>query len=123
MSLSALTEPLSIGEITQRNYDPAERLAESLAAAGLPAFHREFQFCSTRKWRFDFAWPGKKVALEFEGAVFQSGRHTRGAGFTVDCHKYNTAALLGWKVFRVTTAMAEDGTPNTAVSLMRVALS
>ena len=28
----------------------------------------EFRFCDDRKWRFDFAWPGVKIAIEVREA-------------------------------------------------------
>ena len=71
-------------------------------AAGLPAPVREFRFHATRKWRFDYAWPKQRVALEIEGGVWTGGRHTSGSGFVKDMEKYNAAALAGWRVFRVT---------------------
>jgi very-short-patch-repair endonuclease len=63
---------------------------------------QEFKFHQTRKWRFDFAWPDKKIALEVEGGVFTNGRHTRASGFLKDMEKYNNAALLGWRIIRTT---------------------
>lgn len=60
----------------------------------------EYKFHSTRKWRFDFCWPDKMIALEVEGGVFTGGRHTRGVGFINDMEKYNTAALMGWRIIR-----------------------
>ena len=33
----------------------------------------------------------------------------RGKGYEADCIKYSTAALMGWKVLRATTAMLNDG--------------
>jgi very-short-patch-repair endonuclease len=62
----------------------------------------EYRFHPVRKWRFDWAMPSKKVAVEFEGGVAIKGRHTRIIGYTKDCEKYNAAALLGWKVLRYT---------------------
>ena len=35
---------------------------------------REFRFCE-RRWRFDFAWPSHKVAVEIDGGIFIHGRH------------------------------------------------
>lgn len=64
------------------------------------ATETEFRFCPDRKWRFDFALPLDKIAIEIEGGVFIQGRHARGAGIRNDIEKYNTAAALGWKVFR-----------------------
>lgn len=63
---------------------------------------KEFQFHPTRKWRFDYAIPEHKIALEVEGGVWTGGRHTRPQGFLGDIEKYNTATLLGWRVFRTT---------------------
>jgi very-short-patch-repair endonuclease len=62
----------------------------------------EWQFDTKRKWRFDFAWPEVRVALEVEGGVFTNGRHTRASGFIKDMEKYNRAAVLGWRVLRTT---------------------
>lgn len=69
------------------------------------------RFHPTRKWRFDRAWPDRKVAIEVDGAAFQKGggRHTRGAGYRNDCRKLAEAAILGWRVLRVTTDMVQSG--------------
>jgi len=69
----------------------------------------EYRFDPSRKWRFDFAYPDKKIAIEVEGGVFQQGRHTRGKGFTADCEKYNRATELGWSVYRYTTQHVKNG--------------
>jgi very-short-patch-repair endonuclease len=63
---------------------------------------KEFKFHPTRKWRFDYAIPEHKIALEVEGGVWTGGRHTRSKGFLNDVEKYNTGTLLGWRIFRVT---------------------
>jgi very-short-patch-repair endonuclease len=71
---------------------------------------REFVFDPPRKWRFDFAWPDIKIAVEIEGATeFGKSRHSRGAGFEQDASKYNRAAELYWRVFRFSTAMVKSG--------------
>jgi len=67
---------------------------------GIPEPRAEVQFHSTRKWRFDYAWPQYRVALEIEGGVFTGGRHTSGAGFMKDAEKYNYAACMGWAIIR-----------------------
>lgn len=61
---------------------------------------KEWRFHPVRKWRFDYAFPDFKVALEVEGGVFTGGRHTRSLGFLKDIEKYNAAAVLGWTVVR-----------------------
>lgn len=65
----------------------------------------EYRFYPDRAWRFDFAWPAEKIAVEIEGGIWNGGRHTRGKGFEEDCHKYYAAHLAGWTVFRLTGSM------------------
>ena len=71
-------------------------------AAGLPVPVPEFKFHPTRRWRFDFAWPDRRLAVEIEGGAWIGGRHTRGAGFINDAIKYNSATEIGWKILRYT---------------------
>lgn len=94
---------------------PAQRskgelqLAKQMSLVKFPDFEEEYKFLDDRRFRFDFAWPDRKVAVEIEGGVYSSGRHTRGAGFTKDCEKYNLATLNGWSVYRFTTEMVKNG--------------
>ena len=68
----------------------------------LPNPMAEYRFHSTRKWRFDYAWPEVMLAVEVEGGTFVQGRHNRGASFEADCEKYAEAICAGWRVLRVT---------------------
>lgn len=86
------------------------------AANGLPAGGvAEYRFHPKRRWRFDWAWPDARVALEIEGGAWTGGRHTRGKGFIGDMEKYNNAALLGWRVLRVTPSQVSSGEACTLV--------
>lgn len=71
-------------------------------AAGYPRPQEEFAFHCTRKWRFDFAWPEKKLALEVDGGIWQrgGGGHSHPLGIERDIEKYNAAALIGWRILR-----------------------
>lgn len=60
----------------------------------------EYKFNNNRKWRFDFALPEKKLAVEIDGGIWTNGRHVRGSGFLKDMEKLNSAVELGWKVLR-----------------------
>ena len=86
-----------------------EQFALQIKTKQLPEPSREFKFLPTRRFRFDFAYPDLKIAVEIEGGSWTGGRHTTGSGFRKDCEKYNLAALTGWKVFRFTTDMVRDG--------------
>jgi len=78
----------------------------------------EHRFHPTRRWRFDFAWPAIKVAVEIEGGTWAAGRHTRPAGYAGDCCKYNAAVLLGWRVLRYTTQMIAN--PDTRDEILQL---
>jgi len=80
----------------------------------------EYRFHPPRRWRFDWAWPRHKLALEIEGGVWTKGRHTRGKGYLADCEKYNQANLDGWCLLRVTPAQMASG---EAAKLVRDAIS
>lgn len=92
-------KPLSKGEEAFFLHCRAERLTPE----------REYHFHPERKWRFDFAFPEEKIAIEIEGGIFSGGAHTRGGKFIKDCEKYAEALILGWRVLRVTTDMATKG--------------
>jgi very-short-patch-repair endonuclease len=66
------------------------------------AVETEYRFAPPRRWRFDYAVPKYKVAIEIEGGAHTQGRHTRGAGFINDMEKYNMAIELGWTLLRYT---------------------
>ena len=85
---------------------------------------REFRFHPTRKWRADFAWPGKLVLVEIEGGVWRrsKGRHTNPTGFIKDCEKYNNAALLGYTVLRIPGPQLQTD-PASAVELVAQVLA
>ncbi len=80
---------------------------------GLPEPITEHRFDSIRRWRFDYAWVDRKVAVEIEGGVWNHGAHVRGGHFLSDCEKYNSAARDGWKVFRFTPQQLKKGEAQT----------
>ena len=75
---------------------------------GAPQPEREYRFHPKRRWRFDFAWPAQRVAVEVEGGTWTRGRHSRGGGYRGDCEKYNAATIAGWRVLRFTAGMLKD---------------
>jgi hypothetical protein len=93
-------------KVAKQKRSPLEvRFAREIASYAIPQPIEEHQFCNDRKWRFDFAWPGLKIAVEIEGGIHSGGRHTRGAGYMADCEKYNRAAMDGWVVLRYAGSM------------------
>lgn len=68
-------------------------------------------FEKKRQWRFDFAWPDLKLAIEIDGGVFRpmSG-HRSPLGITTDRTKDSVAQLQGWQVHRFTELHFREGT-------------
>ena len=63
---------------------------------GGPEPEYEYRFASPRRWSFDRAGPKLRVALEIEGRG-----HSQWNRYHSDVDKYNTAAMLGWTVLRI----------------------
>lgn len=79
-----------------------DRIANVLRLGGIK-FMREYRFHPTRRWRFDFALPEHKIAIEFEGGIFlNKARHTSSIGYAGDVEKYREATILGWRLLRYT---------------------
>lgn len=76
-----------------------------MGSMGIPMCVSEHKFHPTRNWRFDYAWPEKRIALEVEGGVFSGGRHTNPNGFMGDMEKYNECVLHGWRLIRTTPSL------------------
>lgn len=76
-----------------------------LLATDQPEPTPEHKFMAKRRFRFDFAFVGQKLAIEIEGGTWMRGRHNRAQGFEQDCSKYNLAVLEGWRVLRYTGDM------------------
>ena len=103
---------------------PEQLLAVQLEQAGIP-FEREYRFHPSRKWRADF-WILRPygvatlpdILIEVEGGSFTGG-HKRGKAYESDCDKQNAAMDLGFRVYRFTPAMVEDG---RALTTIRAAL-
>ena len=87
-------------------------LGEQLRWAGLEG-ETQYPFAKEqgRRFRFDFAWPGLKLAVEVEGGLWSRGEsaHKHPLGILRDIEKGNLAVLLGWRVLRVTGDMIQSG--------------
>lgn len=79
-------------------------------------WEREFRFHPKRLWRFDYACPAHRIAIEIEGNIFAFGRHNRPMGMIKDMEKYNVATSMGWRIFRFTP-------PSTGEQLSRFGTS
>lgn len=95
----------------------AAELPLSVGMVWIPEPEQEYRFHTQRRWRFDYAWPAHRLALEVEGGIFTGGRHSRGAGMLADIEKYNAAVLAGWRLLRVTPKQVRNGQATGLVAL------
>jgi len=75
-----------------------ESVLKMIGKGAKSQYQTEYRFHPTRRWRFDFAWPQKMVAVECDGIIWKAcgGRHNTDA----DREKINTAVSMGWRVLR-----------------------
>lgn len=90
-------------------------LLEQIRQARLPEPEQQVAIIPKRRYRFDFAYPRLKVAIEVDGGTWKrtsqgrSAGHAHPARITLDNEKRNLARLLGWRVFQVDTTAVHDG--------------
>jgi len=124
--------------------DYGDRIEKLCRAHGVPAPEREYRFdergyspprydkkgrLKLRKWRFDCAWPDKKVAVECHGGIrghHQRGRHVRVQGINADAEKSTAAQLQGWTVLTLTAEQIPESlfgaTADKVVGMIKEAL-
>lgn len=79
----------------------------------------EYVFFPGRKWRFDWALVGTRVAVEVDGGHWAPGGGKHGTD--ADRDKLNHAASLGYKVFRFSPQQLKAN-PMRCVALVEKAL-
>lgn len=99
-------------------------LAAALAVYGrdLMPYEREVAAIPGRKFRFDFAWPAERVAVEIQGGTFAAGRSAHsGASIRRDHEKHNLATLHGWRLIYFNARdMTQRALPATVETIRRV---
>jgi hypothetical protein len=84
------------------------------------AVMEEWTFHPTRKWRFDYAVPNLKLAMEIQGhgrgawcpvcgRSNSTGRHGQPWGMENDIEKFGEAQAMGWTILLVTHATIQNG--------------
>ena len=91
-------------KLLKRKPDYSKAMREMCEALQIKYPVPECMFCPGRKWRFDWAWPQVKIAIEIDGGILHGGRHTTSiSGRLRDMEKLNAAASMGWLVLTATT--------------------
>lgn len=72
-----------------------------------------------KDWRFDFAFPEAKLAIEYEGLVSSGkGGHQTRIGFNGDLDKYHVAMTLDWTVYRCGWNLVMSGKAAKLISVL-----
>lgn len=119
MTSKAIRKPSAASE---RGKATQAFLEVQIRAVGLSGgFVSEHKFHPDRRWRFDGCWPEKLVAYEVDGGNWMAriikgrpvaiGRHSQDA----DLEKMVEAAILGWRVIRVSPSMVKSGAAISAI--------
>ena len=75
---------------------------------GASAVKTEHRFHPVRQWRFDYAVPSRRIAVEYQGhgkmggGSGHMGRHASVTGLSGYAEKFNQAEILGWRVILFT---------------------
>lgn len=93
---------------------------DEASAVSWPRPEPEHRFHPIRRWRFDFAFPAAKVAVEVDGGQWtaRGGRHATDS----DREKLNQAAAMGWRVLRFSPDMLRKD-PLGCAAVVRQALA
>ncbi len=73
---------------------------------------REYKFHEKRHWKFDFALPAIRVAIEYEGLNFGHGGasgHQTIKGVVAGNEKYSEACIAGWCLVWVNAISVKNG--------------
>jgi hypothetical protein len=75
------------------------RFQLQLVANGITGWVREYEFAKPiRKYRADFAFPGRKLLIELNGGLHSLSGHTSAIGIQRDYDKLALATLLGFRL-------------------------
>jgi len=73
------------------------------------SWEQEYKFHAARRWRFDYALPPWKIAIEIQGSIWSRARSGhQGKGHYRDMEKMNAAQELGWRVFQFAPEQADE---------------
>lgn len=93
---------------------PRERLGQELALLGFAAEVPFPGISGKRRYRWDWALPERRIAVEYQGIIGKShghgdASHASIAGMLRDHEKFSEASVLGWTVILANARTAESG--------------
>ena len=90
--------------------DYKAKFERDIALLGFPAPVREVLFAHPRRWRFEWAYPDHKIAIEYQGGNYHGkGAHNSITGLQRDYEKFTEAALRGWTLILIDAKSVTTG--------------
>jgi hypothetical protein len=105
------TPAVPVSKISREvKHDYKAEFEQQLSLVGIRV-EREFVILPPRRWRADWRVKGANVLIEFEGGLFKkrAAGHSSVSGILRDIEKYNSAAIAGWLVIRITPKHVMSG--------------
>jgi len=101
---------LGLHKTTEKKKHEAAFLFQ-IQSLGIKEPVQQFKFRETRKWRVDFAWPERKLAVEIEGGIWRrgGGAHSHPVNIERDIDKGNALAMAGYHLLRFTDKHIRSG--------------
>ena len=100
--------------------DPERRIADLLVRAGLPEPTMQHPVeVGGRRYRIDLCYPEHRIAIEYDGWEFHSGRQA----FDDDRARANDLVLLGFVVLRFTSKSTDQAIVDTVRAADRTSIS
>lgn len=91
-------------------------LAMQLEYAGIK-YHRQYKAIPSRRFRFDFYFPGHKLLCEVQGGIYSNGAHVRPKGVLRDYEKINLAQYHGMRCIQVSGDDVRTGEALTMIEM------
>jgi very-short-patch-repair endonuclease len=86
------------------------------SGASPPVTQHEAVVAGSRRVRFDFAWPERRLAVEADGRRW----HATAADFQRDLIRHNAVTAAGWRLFRYGWADVHQRRAETLAELARL---
>lgn len=83
---------------------------QQLKLRGFPIPEAEVMFAKPRRWRWDFAYTDRKIAIEYQGGIFYSKQgHNSIKGLRRDYEKFTEGSLRGWVIILIDAETVRSG--------------
>lgn len=114
--LAVAYTPAPTAQPKREYHDYKADFLEQIQRVGLPmpshgqgCEQKELQFARPRLWRFDWAYEGARIAIEYQGGNYTGKGHNTIKNLRNDYEKFTEASLLGWMLILIDSDSVKSG--------------